>query len=56
MSERRELYRGPNGNSWYLGREPEDWPAPGSEDTKLGVLMEREVGHGASEVYTGVQA
>ena len=24
MSERRELYRGPNGNSWYLGREPED--------------------------------
>jgi hypothetical protein len=23
-----------------------DWPAPGSEDTKLGVLMELEVGHG----------
>jgi hypothetical protein len=22
------------------------WPAPGSEDTKLGVLMELEVGHG----------
>ncbi|MGO4175530.1 hypothetical protein [Bosea sp. TAF32] len=22
MSERRELYRGPNGESWYLGREP----------------------------------
>ena len=32
------------------------WPAPGSEDTKLGVLMEREVRHGASEVYAGVQA
>ncbi len=22
MSERRELYRSPNGNSWFLGREP----------------------------------
>ncbi len=32
------------------------WPAPGSEDTKLGVLMEREVRHGASEIYAGVQA
>jgi len=29
-------------------------PAPGSEDT--GVLMEPEVGHGATEVYTRVQA
>jgi hypothetical protein len=34
----------------------DDWPAPGSEDTKLGVLMEREVRHGAAEVYAGVQA
>ena len=33
-----------------------DWPAPGSEDTELGVLMELEVGHGATEVYAGVQA
>jgi hypothetical protein len=32
------------------------WPAPGSEDTELGVLMELEVGHGATEVYAGVQA
>jgi hypothetical protein len=24
----------------------EVWPAPGSEDTELGVLMELEVGHG----------
>ena len=32
-----------------------DWPAPGSEDTKLGVLMEREVRHGAAEVYAGIQ-
>ena len=32
------------------------WPAPGSEDTELGVLMEPEVGYGETEVYTGVQA
>ena len=31
-------------------------PAPGSEDTELGVLMELEVGHGETEVYAGVQA
>jgi hypothetical protein len=33
-----------------------DWPAPGSEDTELGVLMELEVGHGETEVHAGVQA
>jgi hypothetical protein len=33
-----------------------EWPAPGSEDTELGVLMEPEVGHGETEVYAGVQA
>jgi hypothetical protein len=32
-----------------------DWPAPGSEDTELGVLMEPEVGHGETEVHAGVQ-
>ena len=32
------------------------WPAPGSEDTELGVLMELEVCHGATEIYAGVQA
>ena len=32
------------------------WPAPGYEDTELGVLMEPEVRHGAAEVYAGVQA
>jgi hypothetical protein len=32
------------------------WPAPGSADTELGVLMELEVGHGEAEVYAGVQA
>jgi hypothetical protein len=31
------------------------WPAPGSEDTELGVLMELEVGHGETEVYARVQ-
>lgn len=24
MSERRELYRSPNGDAWFLGREPYD--------------------------------
>ena len=33
-----------------------NWPAPGSADTELGVLMEPEVCHGETEVYTGVQA
>ena len=36
--------------------ENEKWPAPGSADTELGVLMEPEVCHGATEVYARVQA
>jgi hypothetical protein len=32
------------------------WPAPGSEDTELGVFMGPEVRHGEAEVYTRVQA
>jgi len=32
------------------------WPAPGSEDTEFGVLMEPEVDHGKAEVYARVQA
>jgi hypothetical protein len=32
------------------------WPAPGSEDTELGVFMGPEVSHGATTVYTRVQA
>jgi len=32
------------------------WPAPGFEDTELGVLLEPEVAHGEAEVYAGVQA
>ena len=45
--------------SAYLGcftRSLRFWPAPGSEDTELGVLMELEVGHGETEVYPRVQA
>jgi hypothetical protein len=36
--------------------EEQQWPAPGSEDTELGVLMELEVGHGETEVYPRIQA
>ena len=36
--------------------KPGNWPAPGFEDTKLGVLMEPEVDHGEAEVYARVQA
>jgi len=32
------------------------WPAPGSKDTELGVLMGPEVDHGEADVYAGVQA
>jgi hypothetical protein len=32
------------------------WPAPGFEDTELGVFMEPEVDHGAKKVYARVQA
>jgi hypothetical protein len=32
------------------------WPAPGSEDTELGVLMGPEVRHGEAEVYARAQA
>ena len=37
-------------------RREAEWPAPGSEDTELGVLMELEVCHGETEVYSRVQA
>jgi hypothetical protein len=32
------------------------WPAADFEDTELGVFMEPEVGHGTTEVFSGVQA
>jgi hypothetical protein len=38
--------------AYYL----QDWPAPGSEDTELGVLMGPEGGHGETEVHARVQA
>jgi hypothetical protein len=40
----------------FLNQDCAFWPAPGSEDTELGVLMEPEVGHGETEVYSRVQA
>ena len=44
-------------DTWkLLWRKDLIWPAPGSEDTELGVLMELEVGHGETKVHAGVQA
>ncbi len=48
------------GNEYFLGGEyftlkDDDWPAPGSEDTELGVFMGPEVSHGATKVYAGIQ-
>ena len=40
----------------HAPRRLSDWPAPGSEDTELGVFMGPEVSHGATKVYAGVQA
>ena len=39
--------------TWFRGAS---WPAPGSEDTELGVFMGPEVRHGEAEVYARVQA
>jgi hypothetical protein len=39
-----------------FGSAAELWPAPGSEDTELGVLMGPEGGHGETKVHAGVQA
>jgi hypothetical protein len=45
-------------NTAELARKVEsgNWPAPGSADTELGVLMGPEVSHGETKVYAGVQA
>ncbi|MDP2410084.1 MAG: exonuclease domain-containing protein [Pseudolabrys sp.] len=40
----------------FLASGMASWPAPDSEDTELGVLMEPEVDHGAAKIYAGVQA
>jgi hypothetical protein len=39
-----------------IAKKIANWPAPGSEDTELGVSMEPEVDHGEAEVHTRVQA
>jgi energy-coupling factor transporter ATP-binding protein EcfA2 len=48
--------RGQSGYFKALHRQIAEWPAPGSEDTELGVFMEPEVSHGKTKVYTRVQA
>ena len=35
---------------------PDSWPAPGSEDTELGVILEPEVVYGTQTLCTRVQA
>ena len=39
-----------------VSRNAAVWPAPGSEDTELGVLIGPEVRHGEAEVHARVQA
>jgi hypothetical protein len=58
MSKREEFDRCGVGRCvrGSVKRSSTSWPAPGSEDTELGVLMELEVCHGETEVYAGVQA
>jgi hypothetical protein len=54
MSERRELYRSPNGDSWFLGREPTTGHAfiihqPNAPSGATGVAaLDRNVGGCAS--------
>jgi hypothetical protein len=55
LDEAGELLEHLGGTEDYL-LAAELWPAPGSEDTELGVLMELEVRHGEASVYAGVQA
>src|SRR5258708_21985856 len=43
--------RDPTGRADRRDVARRDWPAAGSADTELGVLLEPEVGHGATEVY-----
>src|SRR3954452_11369114 len=50
---------GKNYDEWLETRATRilaEWPAPGSEDTELGVLMELEVGHGEASVYASFPA
>jgi len=61
MSERRELYRSPNGDSWFLGREPTNGHAfiihqpnapPGGRlsPIELGEFLRDQKGPGAAGV------
>src|SRR6266478_791796 len=61
-TQRRNHARSPTRQGWnsmarsgHLPRRAAGWPAPGSEDTELGVLMELEVGHGETGVYPRVR-
>jgi hypothetical protein len=54
IEEAREWIKAATRN--YFEDKGPDWPAPGSEDTELGVSMEPEVDHGEAEVHTRVQA
>jgi hypothetical protein len=47
---------GRKGNGAALVFNTQKWAAAGSKDTELGVKMEPEVGHGATEIYPRVQA
>ena len=56
MVRRSEMAWLSGGLGLVVPRSKRTWPAAGSEDTELGVLMEPEVCHGATEVYARVQA
>jgi hypothetical protein len=44
--------RAPTRVASFAGRS-DDRPAPGSEDTELGVFMRPEVSHGKTKIYAG---
>ena len=54
----KENLKAEKGGKWseWLETNCPGWPAPGSEDTELGVFMGPEVSHGETKVYAGVQA
>jgi hypothetical protein len=43
-------------SSFFDSGDLSKWPAPGSEDTELGVFMGPEVRHGTTKIYPGIQA
>jgi hypothetical protein len=42
--------------NWMKVSVPLVWPAPGSEDTELGVILEPEVVYGTQTLCTRIQA